>query len=900
MPEKIKGITVEIGGDTQGLKKALSSLNKDINSTQKELNQVNRLLKIDPGNTELLRQKQELLAKSIQDTETKIEALRAAKDKADADMANGTQVNEEQYRQLAREIISSENNLQKMKAEADRTASALKGVDEKPVEEVEAAAKDAEDALEDAGKEASNFGDYLKAGAIIEGAKGLADAMGEVVDGAKEYMQIMGTLETSSEAAGYSAQETEQSYKQLQGVLGDTQASATTLANLQAIGLSQKDLTAMIENSIGAWARYGDSIPIDGLAESINETVRAGQVTGTFADVLNWGSKEGETFGVTLKANTEANKEWNDAVNDAKTAEDFFNLALQDAGTQAERANLVMQAMADQGLAESSEAWRKNNEELVANNEANDAYQDSMAELAQEVLPIVTEITEAMAEFINFILDNKDTVVAALLGIGTALAVFKIGSLISSVVSGFSTFFGVIKSGQGIMAAFNAVLSVNPIVLLVGAIAALVAAFVYLWNNCEEFRNFWINLWDTISQAFSAAWDAIVGFFTETLPNAFNSVIDWVKNNWQSLVLLLINPFAGIFKLLYDNLDGFREFIDNIGASIYNAFVSFWNSIVSFFTETIPSWIASIGEWFAQIPYNIGYALGQAVGSVVKFGQDVWNWITVELPKIIAGVIDWFSQLPGQIWNWLLDTLDKVKQWGMDTYNSITKAASDMINGVIDWFRQLPGRIWDWLMDTVGRISSWGGNLYNTAVDAVRNTVNGIIEWFKKLPGEVYNIGKSIVEGIWNGITGMGDWLWGQISGFGQGIVDGFKNALGIHSPSKVMRDQIGKMLPSGIVLGVEDEMPRAVNQMDSMLGNLVTALSQFLIPTTATAPPELLTVSGNRSAVQPLTNQTTNNASFGNINVYVTTSSSDPAQTAQEIGEELQAQMQRRGMVFA
>lgn len=874
MPEKIKGITVEIGGDTQGLKKALSSLNKDINSTQKELNQVNRLLKIDPGNTELLRQKQELLAKSIQDTETKIEALRAAKDKADADMANGTQVNEEQYRQLAREIISSENNLQKMKAEADRTASALKGVDEKPVEEVEAAAKDAEDALEDAGKEASNFGDYLKAGAIIEGAKGLADAMGEVVDGAKEYMQIMGTLETSSEAAGYSAQETEQSYKQLQGVLGDTQASATTLANLQAIGLSQKDLTAMIENSIGAWARYGDSIPIDGLAESINETVRAGQVTGTFADVLNWGSKEGETFGVTLKANTEANKEWNEAVNNAETAEDYFNLALQDAGTQAERANLVMQAMADQGLAESSEAWRKNNEELVANNEANDAYQDSMAELAQEVLPIVTEITEAMAEFINFILDNKDTVVAALLGIGTALAVFKIGSLISSVVSGFSTFFGVIKSGQGIMAAFNAVLSVNPIVLLVGAIAALVAAFVYLWNNCEEFREFWINLWDIISQAFSDAWDAIVEFFTKTLPDVWNSVVEWFNE--------------------------IPEWWNNLWTQIGQFFMDIWDSIVSFFTETIPSWIASIGEWFAQIPYNIGYALGQAVGSVVKFGQDVWNWITVELPKIIAGVIDWFSQLPGQIWNWLLDTLDKVKQWGMDTYNSITKAASDMINGVIDWFRQLPGRIWDWLMDTVGRISSWGGNLYNTAVDAVRNTVNGIIEWFKKLPGEVYNIGKSIVEGIWNGITGMGDWLWGQISGFGQGIVDGFKNALGIHSPSKVMRDQIGKMLPSGIVLGVEDEMPRAVNQMDSMLGNLVTALSQFLIPTTATAPPELLTVSGNRSAVQPLTNQTTNNASFGNINVYVTTSSSDPAQTAQEIGEELQAQMQRRGMVFA
>ena len=799
MPEKIKGITVEIGGDTQGLKKALSSLNKDINSTQKELNQVNRLLKIDPGNTELLRQKQELLAKSIQDTETKIEALRAAKDKADADMANGTQVNEEQYRQLAREIISSENNLQKMKAEADRTASALKGVDEKPVEEVEAAAKDAEDALEDAGKEASNFGDYLKAGAIIEGAKGLADAMGEVVDGAKEYMQIMGTLETSSEAAGYSAQETEQSYKQLQGVLGDTQASATTLANLQAIGLSQKDLTAMIENSIGAWARYGDSIPIDGLAESINETVRAGQVTGTFADVLNWGSKEGETFGVTLKANTEANKEWNDAVNDAKTAEDFFNLALQDAGTQAERANLVMQAMADQGLAESSEAWRKNNEELVANNEANDAYQDSMAELAQEVLPIVTEITEAMAEFINFILDNKDTVVAALLGIGTALAVFKIGSLISSVVSGFSTFFGVIKSGQGIMAAFNAVLSVNPIVLLVGAIAALVAAFIYLWNNCEEFREFWINLWNTISQAFSVAWDAIVGFFTVTLPEVWNSVVEW------------FNGIPAWWNNLWTQVG---QFFTDIWNSITQFFTNTWNSIASFFTETATSAIDSVTGVFHQFD----------------------DWLT--------GIFstDWSESFGGfgDILNGFLANVKNI--W--DSIKRVFQGIIDFVSGVFsgDW-----DRAWQGIQDIFGGI-------FDGLIAIAKAPLNGII-------------------GLMNGMISGINWIIEKI------------NSISVDLPDWLGGGHIGFSLPT---IGKIPYLARGgiLSQGSAIVGE---------------AGPELLTVSGSRAIVQPLTNQTTNNtASFGNINVYVTASSDDPAQTAREIGEELQAQMQRKGMVFA
>lgn len=133
----------------------------------------------------------------------------------------------------------------------------------------------------------------------------------------------MGTLETSSEAAGYSAEETSEAFSQLYRALGDDQSAATTTANLQAIGASQKDINSLISSAVGAWAKYGDSIPIDGLAESINETIRAGQVTGTFADVLNWGSKEGETFGVMLKENTEENEDWNKAVQDASSAEDF-------------------------------------------------------------------------------------------------------------------------------------------------------------------------------------------------------------------------------------------------------------------------------------------------------------------------------------------------------------------------------------------------------------------------------------------------------------------------------------------------------------------------------------------------------------------------------------------------
>ena len=130
------------------------------------------------------------------------------------------------------------------------------------------------------------------------------------------------------------------------------------------------------------------------------------------------------------------------------------------------------------------------------------------------------------------------------------------------------------------------------------ATGALVAAFVLLWNNCEGFRNFWIGLREGLVATCNAAWEWISKFFTEWLPNAFNFVVDWVKTNWRDLLLLLVNPIAGAFKLIYDNCDGFRNFINNFVNSVKELFTNGWNDIVSFFTQTIPQFISNVGQWF--------------------------------------------------------------------------------------------------------------------------------------------------------------------------------------------------------------------------------------------------------------------------------------------------------------
>lgn len=250
-------------------------------------------------------------------------------------------------------------------------------------------------------------------GAVVGGVQQLTGAMFDLVDSTQEYRTIMASLESSSTAAGYSAEQTAQTYGRLQSVLGDTQTAATATANLQAIGLSQEQLMTVTDAAIGAWARYGDSIPIDGLAESINETIQAGQVTGTFADVLNW----------------------------AGTSEDDFNAKLAGANSTSERANIVMQELANQGLAQAGQAWIENNQDIVAMNESTDKMDQAMARLGGTLAPLAAGLKSLGADAINFLLDKAEEAVDFFTELpGRALTWGK--DLIDSFVSGIKGAIG--------------------------------------------------------------------------------------------------------------------------------------------------------------------------------------------------------------------------------------------------------------------------------------------------------------------------------------------------------------------------------------------------------------------------------------------------------------------------
>lgn len=658
MADRIKGITVEIGGDTTGLSKNLSGVNKEISTTQKELKDVERLLKLDPGNTELLRQKYDLLNKSIESTETKLDSLKDAEKQVQAQFQRGD-IGEDQYNALKREVIETEAKLGKLRSEAQNADNAIRGIDEKPIKEVTKAADDAGDSLQEAGKEASNFGDFLKADALVEGAKGIISGIKDIAEESKEYMKIMGSLEISSQNAGYTADQTAQSYKTLYSVLADDQTAATTTANLQALGLSHQQLGQVINGTIGAWATYGDSIPIDGLAEAINETVKTGNVTGTFADVLNW----------------------------AGTSEDAFNQKLQSTNSESKRANLILQELANQGLIQAGEAWQENNEALVENNQANADLKEQLAKLGETVMPVITAITQAIADLLGWF-NGLNPEVQGFIGIVLAL-VAAIGP-IAGIIKGISV-------AQGIL---NAVMSANPIFLIITAVAALVAAFIYLWNNCEEFREFWINLWNGIKDFFISAWEGIKAFFTETIPNMFNDLVNWFKKLPGRIWEWLVSVVKSIIQWIVDMNNTVNEGISN-----------FISGIVAFFQE-LPG---KIWDWLVNVVTNI-------IQWIVEMNQKANEGIA----NFVTGIINKIKELPGKIWEWLMNVIRNIGKWITDMNRKANEGIRNFVDIIVNKVKELPGKFLEWGKDMIQNFIDGIKSMFGKVGDAVRGIADTI------------------------------------------------------------------------------------------------------------------------------------------------------------------------------
>lgn len=481
------------------------------------------------------------------------------------------------------------------------------------------------------------------------------------------------------------------------------------------------------------------------------------------------------------------------------------------------------------------EAWNSVRDTIAQKLDSNDSldFVKSALERIRDILPILVEkVGEFVAAFIEKlpdIIDKVQTVadtiqglmplIAAVAGAFAAWKGIKAASDIAKTIGDagkkIKTFGHLVSQGSGLidglayaassgtgviasmaeaftlagggLSGLSAALGVigGPITLVVVAIGALVAAFVYLWNTSDGFREFWINLWDGIKETTGQVIDGIVNFFTVTIPEAFQSFVDAAQN-------------------LADQ-------------------------VVQFFTVTIPEGIntlvTNIQTFFGStIPYWIGYAVGFILGKLIEWGASLVQFVTQDIPQFISGVVEWFTQLPGMIWTWLLETINKTAEWVSQMIQKAVQAGQDFITNVVTFIQQLPGTVWSFLSNTISSAASFVGSFANQAIQAGRQFFNGIVNTVRQIPGQMISIGADIVNGIRSGISGAWGALTGWLGNMARGLIDGVKSALGIGSPSKLFADRIGKWIPAGITLGVEKAMPKAKAFMGRMSTELIDA----------------------------------------------------------------------------
>lgn len=614
---RVKGIVVEIGGDTIGLNKALDGTNKNISATESKLKDVERLLKLDPKNTVLLEQKQRLLKDAIAETNEKMNALNEANSQVkgarkdyeawkaaydpiqnqidatskklkelkaqQAGMADcgevdtdaytaltaevenaskelrelkkqakevsdqfGNPISPEQYNALQREIIETKSDLEKL------TDSAKKNL-----EQMGDAVDDTKERMKRLGETASSVKDKAdKVGdafqPISTAAAGLAAAAVATVPATEDLREELSKLDNNAQMSCASVESARAAWKELALVSGDTGSAVEAVSNLLQAQFDDNNLERAVRGISDAVLTFPDTLSIESLADSLQETLATNEATGQFAELL-------ERCGYDI---------------------DLVNNSLAECADRTEREDELLGLLASD-LNGTYEAWRANNEEMLANKEANLELQESIAKLAEDILPIVTKVTKAIADFVEWFANLPEPAQAAIAAIlAVVAAISPMASAVSDAAQlieilsktnlpGLSTAFGKLTGTvlPGVQGAFTSVfgfIAAHPVVLLIGAIAGLVAL---IGTHGDEVQAILQRVDDFLQGVFAKDWTEVFGPVLGTVLNGFmetlkglwdgiysilNGVIDFIRGiftgDWERAWRGVVQIFEGIFQ----------------------------------------------------------------------------------------------------------------------------------------------------------------------------------------------------------------------------------------------------------------------------------------------------------------------------------------------------------------
>ncbi len=766
MANRIKGITIEIGGDTTKLQTALKGVNSEIRSTQSQLKDVEKLLKLDPGNTELITQKHKLLAQAVTETKEKLETLKTAQQQANEALKNGT-ISQEQYDALQREIVETEQDLKRLEEQANQSATALQKISstgEKlqtvgdkvydvgtkllPVTGAVAAAGTA------AVKTAADFESGMSKVSAISGAT--ESDLDALSDKARE----MGAMTKFSASEAASAMEymamagwkTEDMLGGIEGVMNLAAASGEDLATtsdivtdaLTAFGLTASDsghfadvLAAASSNANTNVSLMGETFkycaPIAGslgfsvedTAEAIglmaNAGIKSTQAGTSLRTIMTNLSSDfsiaGQNIGEVTIATTNADgsmRDLSDILADcrvafagltesekAAAAESLVGknamsgfLALMNAG-EGDIDKLSSAIENCDGTAQSMADTMNNNLEgqLTILKSALEELAISFGEILLPAVKNIVSFLQGLVDVLNSMPDGmKQTIVtialvAAALG-PVLIVVGKVISAVGTIMTVVPKVVGVINGVKTAFAALNVTMLANPITLIIAAIAALVAAFIYLWNTNEEFRQFWINLWENVKEVAIQCWQAISEFLSgaweairNTAETVWNGIKDFFSGLWtgiQGIFTTVVTAISGFLQSAWSTIqtvtstiwNGIMSVISNVTNGIKTTITTVWNNIKATVTSLSNSIKTGVSNAFSAMwngikntvsgIYNtIREGFGNAVGFITGLASSAWQWGA----DIINGIVNGIRSCIGAVKNAVSDVAETIKSF---------------------------------------------------------------------------------------------------------------------------------------------------------------------------------------------------------------------------------------------
>lgn len=235
---------------------------------------------------------------------------------------------------------------------------------------------------------------------VIGKVGSLAGSLFDLIDATSEYSTMQAKLSGSATTFGYSVDYAKAQYQEFYKYLGDDQMATNAITNLLGMKVSTDTVSASASAAIGVWSAYGDSIPIESLTESMNESAQVAQVTGTLADAINWARRSNEDWSAAMAGHTEAQKAFNKAIADGETQEDAYSAALAACADTQERADLIAQTL-NQTFGQSKQTYDELSQSTLDLNASELRLKDAQANLASSVTPLKTEMNDLKANALN-------------------------------------------------------------------------------------------------------------------------------------------------------------------------------------------------------------------------------------------------------------------------------------------------------------------------------------------------------------------------------------------------------------------------------------------------------------------------------------------------------------------